>query len=112
MAETDETAESVSWSGVERVANEAEAALVVGFLQNHDIPARVLDKSFHQTPTSGEDLSPIEIAVPSDRADDARRALESRQAAFASAPGDDDDVMTDEGPMDIDPSPEGERSSS
>jgi hypothetical protein len=98
-----------SWSGVERVANEAEAALVVGFLKNHDIPARVVDKSFHQAPTTDEDLSSVEIAVPSDRLEEARRALESREAAYAAAKSDDDALMTDEGPADIDPNaPENE----
>jgi hypothetical protein len=106
MSETDEILESDSWSGVERVANEAEAALVVGFLENHEIPARVLDKSFHQAPNPDEDLSPIEIAVPSDRLEDARRALAQREAAYAAAPhdADTDTLMTDEGPADIDTS--------
>jgi len=110
MAETDESADGGSWSGVERVANTSEAALVVGFLRNHDIPARVLDKSFHQTPTSGEDLSPIEIAVPSDRVDDARQALEKREAVYAAS-SEGDTVMTDDGPAEIDTSaaPDGER---
>ena len=98
-----------SWSGVERVSSEAEAALVVGFLKNHDIPARVHDKSFHQTPTSGEDLSPIEIAVPTDRMDEARRILDSREAAYAEAGREGDTLMTDEGPAEIDPNaPEGD----
>jgi putative signal transducing protein len=100
MADTEDLG---SWSGVERVANEAEAALVVGFLKNHDIPARVLDKSFHQTPTSGEDLSPIEIAVPSERLEEARRILDSREAAYAASSRSDDTVMTDEGLAEIDP---------
>jgi len=104
-----EKEDNESWSGVERVANESEAALVVGFLRNHDVPARVLDKSFHQTPTSGEDLSPIEIAVPTERLDDARRVLETREAAFAASPRESDTVMTDEGPVEIDPAAESEQ---
>lgn len=100
MADTEDLE---SWSGVERVSNEAEAALVVGFLRNHDIPARVLDKSFHQTPTTDEDLSPVEIAVPSDRMDEARRILDTREAAYAESPRSDDTLMTDEGPAEIDP---------
>ena len=110
MAEKEESAESESWSGVERVANEAEAALVVGFLRNHDIPARVVDKSFHQAPTTDEDLSSVEIAVPSDRLEEARRALDTREAAYAASPRESDALITDEGPAEIDPNaPEGER---
>jgi len=102
MEESNGSGEGSSWSGVERVANESDAALVVGFLRNHDIPARVLDKSFHQTPTTDEDLSPIEIAVPSDRLEEAKKALEAREAVYAASPEGGDTVMTDEGPADID----------
>ncbi len=87
---------SGSWSGVEAVANTSEAAIVVGFLQSHDIPARMVDRSFHQTPTSDEDLTPIEVAVPTERLDDARAALAKRDQAFSATP--DGEVLTDEGP--------------
>ncbi len=96
------------WSAVESVANTAEASLIVGFLENHDIPARVVDKSFHQAPTTDEDLSPIEVAVPTTRLEEARKALAQREKAFAEKPGDADSLQTDEGPADIDPNPEPE----
>lgn len=96
------------WSGVESVANTAEAALIVGFLENHDIPARIVDKSFHQTPTTDEDLSAIEVAVPTARLEEARAALERREKAFAEKPGEADSLQTDEGPQDIDPNPDSE----
>lgn len=94
------------WSAVESVANTAEASLIVGFLENHDIPARVVDKSFHQTPTTDEDLSPIEVAVPTERLEEARAALARREQAFSEKPGDAESLQTDEGPADIDPNPE------
>lgn len=119
MSDTDETegggadldgdaTGSESWSGVERVANESDAAIVVGFLQNHDIPARIHDKSFHELPTTDEDLSSIEVAVPTDRLEEARSVLERREAEYAAAPREDGSVLTDDGPRAIDPAdPEG-----
>lgn len=91
-----------TWNPVENAANEAEAAMIVGFLQNHDIPARVIDKSFHLTPTTGEDLSPIEIWVPTARLEEAERVLKGREAAFKGTPEGGETVLTDEGMADID----------
>ncbi len=95
------------WENVAPAANETEAALVAGFLQSRGIPARVVDRSFHQTPTESEDLSPIEVVVPVVRADEARTALANRERAFAKDPGTPSDVQTDEGPRDVPPEGEG-----
>ncbi len=99
MDETRNPAEEPrDWSGVEAVANAAEAAIVVGFLNSHDIPARVVDRSFHQTPTTDEDLTVIEVAVPTERLEEARAALARRENEFARTP--EDEVLSDEGPVD------------
>lgn len=95
------------WEGVAPAANESEAALVAGFLQSRGIPARVVDRSFHQTPTESEDLSPIEVAVPAARAAEARAELAKREKAFARDPGTPSEVQTDEGPRDVPPEGEG-----
>lgn len=95
------------WEGVAPAANESEAALVAGFLQNHGIPARVVDRSFHQTPTESEDLSPIEVAVPAERAAEARAELVRRDRAFEKDPGSPSALQTDEGPTDTPPEDEG-----
>ena len=101
-ADTDESTEE-SWSGVEAVANESEAAILVGFLQNHDIPARVMDKSFHQTPTTDEDLTAIEVAVPTRRLEEARKALLARDEAFENSPEGAETLLTDDGLKTVDP---------
>jgi hypothetical protein len=92
-----------SWTAVEGAANPSEAALIAGFLQNQDIPARVVDRSFHQTPTTDDDLSPIAVAVPSARLLEAQQALAKREKEFASEPEGSDSVITDDGPARIDP---------
>lgn len=98
-------AEVESWSGVATSPNEADSAVVVGFLESQGIPARLVDRSFHELPTSGQDLTRFEIAVPADRADEARRVLDARpdEMPAGSAEG---TVMTDEGPAEISSDPE------
>jgi hypothetical protein len=105
MAE--DTTSEEHWEGVAPAANESEAAIVAGFLQSRGIPARVVDRSFHQTPTESEDLSPIEVAVPAAHADEARAELAKRERAFAKDPGTPSDLQTDEGPRDVPPEGEG-----
>ena len=97
----------VAWSALEGVANESEAALIVGFLQGHGIPARVFDRSFHQTPTSGEDLSSIEVAVPETRLEEARQALALRESAFRASPEGSDTLLTDDGLTEFDQEKDG-----
>ena len=95
---------SGDWVVVEGAGNEAEAALVAGFLESKGIPARVVDRSFHLAPTpEDEDLSPIGVAVPRERAAEAEQALARREADFAAAGGDAETVLTDEGPTRVDP---------
>jgi hypothetical protein len=103
----DDTKSEDHWVGVVPAANESEAALVAGFLESRGIPARVVDRSFHQTPTESEDLSPIEVGVPAARAEEARAELAKRERAFEKDPGSASDLQTDEGPRDVKPEGEG-----
>ena len=103
----DDTTSEEHWEGVAPAANESEAALIAGFLESLGIPARVVDRSFHQTPTGSEDLSPIEVGVPAARAEEARKELATRERAFARDPGSPSDLQTDEGPRDVPPERDG-----
>ena len=103
----DDTKSEEHWVGVAPAANESEAALVAGFLESRGIPARVVDRSFHQTPTESEDLSPIEVGVPASRAEEARAELAKRERAFEKDPGSASDLQTDECPRDVPPEREG-----
>lgn len=81
------------WEGVAMAANEAEATLITGFLESCGIPARVVDRSFHMTPTESESLSGVEVGVPSARAAEAREELARREKAYEdTAPGADLDI--------------------
>ncbi len=103
----DDTRSEERWEGVAPAANESEAALIAGFLESRGIKARVVDRSFHQTPTDNEDLSPIEVGVPAAQADEARAELKAREKAFAKDPGSPSDLQTDDGPRDVPPEGDG-----
>jgi hypothetical protein len=111
MVEEKKESPSEDWVAVAAASQEAEASFLVGFLENHGIPTKIVDKSFTLTPTaSDEDLSEVEVAVPAARVDEARAALAQRDTSFASDSGGTEALMTDEGPAEIDPEPEGEKS--
>lgn len=92
------------WTAVTSVGSEAEATLIAGFLQEHGVPARIVDKSFSQNPVPAEEgLASVEIAVPNERLEEAAAALARRDEEFASAIEGEATLMTDEGPAEIDP---------
>ena len=93
---------SEGWKGIHEVASPSEAALVAGFLESQGIPACVVDRSFHQAPTSDEELTGIEVAVPVERAEEALKALAGREQAFAATHEGDSSVLTDKGLEEID----------
>ncbi len=111
MEETGPAGAEESWTAVELVASEAEAAIVVGFLESEGIPARVVDRSFTEVPVSSEDVTEIAVAVPTARLSDAVAALERREEAFASQKEGEETILTDEGHAEIDPRPEPEGNS-
>ncbi len=96
MADT--TSSEERWEGVTAAANPTEAALIAGFLESRGIPARVVDRSFHQTPTENEDLTGIEIAVHAERAAEAREVLAEREKQWEATPPGADVVEGDEPP--------------
>ena len=92
------------WVAVKAVPNETEAALLAGFLDSEGIPARVVDRSFHMTPTvENNELSPIAVAVRRDRLAEAEALLASRESGFPAAEADEEALLTDEGPAHVDP---------
>ena len=89
------------WSALEKVGSPSEGAILVGFLEAHGIPARVVDRSFHQTPTGENDLTPIEVAVPTARLAEAMAALDKREDAFEGSPTGSSSLLTDDGMAEI-----------
>lgn len=102
------TKDEESWVVARTVANEADGAFVAGFLEAHGVPARVVDEGFNLTPIPDERWE-FAVVVPESRLSEAQEALSRREAEFSASKGDEDAVMTDEGPAHVDPdAPEGE----
>lgn len=92
----DGTKDEERWEGVTAAANESEAALIAGFLESRGIPARVVDRSFHLTPTESEDLSGVEVGVPVARVAEAKAELARREKEYDDAPEGADLIGDDE----------------
>ena len=86
-----------SWSTLTGAANETEATLLAGFLEAHGIAARIVDRSFHQTPTTDDELTPIAVTVPTVRLADAEAVLAKREKQFSESPEGESSLLTDEG---------------
>lgn len=70
------------WEIVETVGTEAEAALLAGFLQNEEIPARIESRSFRQEPVNFGRMAEVRIWVPEHDLATARRLLAERRHSF------------------------------
>lgn len=88
------------WVEVARVAQDAEAGLIRGFLESEGIEAQIDNRTFHMEPVNFGDMTGIRILT---RPDDAKRAgalLEARRREFErlKKSGADDSILTDSGP--------------
>lgn len=87
-----------SWSALKGVESESEAAILMGFLESHGIPARLLDKSSREFPApDDEELTAMEVSVPASRLEEARAALAQHEKAFVDSPEGAETVITDDG---------------
>ena len=106
MTKDDET-----WVVATAVATEADGAVVAGFLEEHGVPARVVDRGFNLTPIPDERWE-FAVVVPESRLPEAADALARRAAEFPRADEDTDTVLTDDGPVHVDPdAPDGGKGS-
>ena len=67
------------WEIVKIVGTEEEATVVVGFLNNCDIPAEIESLHSSEFPAEVGDLADVRIRVPGERADEARALLNERE---------------------------------
>ncbi|HVR42734.1 MAG TPA: hypothetical protein VMS56_04750 [Thermoanaerobaculia bacterium] len=94
-------AEGITWVEIAGLGTDDEARLLQGFLEAEEIPAQIESLRFSMEPVNLGQMSEIRVYVPSEYESQALRLLEQRRREFASL-RDDDDVVTDEGPADID----------
>lgn len=76
---------SEEWLSIRVLDDEQQAELVEGYLQSEGIPCRIESRYSHEFPTHMGRLGEVEILVPAGRAEEARRTLAAREAAFREA---------------------------
>lgn len=94
--------ENVAWVEIARAGTEDEASLLKGFLETEGIPVVVENVSFRMEPVNFGDMSEIRIYVAADDEEDALRLLHQREQEYDKLNDDEDTLVTDEGPADID----------
>lgn len=77
---------SEEWLSVQVIEGEEEAELIQGFLENEGIPCQIESKYSHEFPTHVGHLAQVDVRVPASRAEEARRALARREAAYELEP--------------------------
>ncbi|MGH9442477.1 MAG: putative signal transducing protein [Thermoanaerobaculia bacterium] len=73
------------WVEVSRVAQDAEADLIRGFLESEGIQVELDNRTFHMEPVNFGDMTGIRILAPAAEAERARALLEEKRREFDSA---------------------------
>lgn len=75
------------WLSILVVEDEGEAELIQGYLESEGVPCQVDSKYSHEFPAHVGRLGEVEIRVPASRANEARRLVEAREAAYQGGAG-------------------------
>lgn len=81
----EETRMADGWEVVVTVESEEQAQVIAGFLESSGVPCEMDSTHSHEFPTTVGELAVVRLAVPAERAAEARRLLAEREAA--GAPG-------------------------
>lgn len=102
--------QNMTWVEIASFGSEEEGRLLQGFLETEGIAAQVESVKFTMEPVTIGQMAEIRVYVPSESESRALELLTDREEQFAGAA--DDDVLTEDGPADIDenaePTREGE----
>lgn len=74
------------WLSIIMVESEEHAELIEGFLRSEGIPAQLDSRYSHEFPAHVGELGQVEVRVPASRAEEAKRLVEEREAAFTPPP--------------------------
>jgi hypothetical protein len=100
--------EGVTWVEIASTGGGDEAKLLQGFLEAEGIPAQIENVEFHEMPTNFGAMGDIRIYVASEDEPRALQLLRERQEEYEQLEDDDDTLITDEGPAEIDENAEPE----
>jgi|SRR5947199_7269634 len=94
--------DGTTWVEITSVGTDDEARLLQGFLEAEGVPAQIENVKFSMEPINFGTMGTIRIYVPSDDEQHALQLLRNRNAEYDRLDDDGENVVTDEGPADID----------
>jgi putative signal transducing protein len=94
--------DGTTWVEITSVGTDDEARLLQGFLEAEGVPAQIENVKFSMEPINFGTMGTIRIYVPSDDEQRALQMLRNRNAEYDRLDDDGENVVTDEGPADID----------
>lgn len=94
--------DGTTWVEVASTGTDDEARLIQGFLEAEGIPAQVENVKFQMEPVNFGTMGDIRVYVGSDDEARAQELLKQRDRAFERLDDDDDTLVTDDGPAEID----------
>jgi hypothetical protein len=94
--------DGTTWVEIASCGTEDEARLLQGFLEAEGLPAQIEDVKFHMEPINFGTMGDIRIYVSSDDEEQALQTLKSRETAYQRLDDDDETLVTDDGPAEVD----------
>lgn len=94
--------ENFTWVEITSVGTEDEAQLLQGFLETEGIPVVVENVKFRMEPVNFGDMSDIRVYVAAEDEQEALQLLKKREQEYDKLDDEDDTLVTDEGPAEID----------
>ena len=98
-----------TWVEIASTGTEDEAKLLQGFLEAEGIPAQIESVKFTMEPINFGSMGDIRVYVGAEDEQRAMELLRSREKEYARLDDDEETLVTDEGPADIDESASAER---
>ena len=94
--------DGTTWVEVASTGTEDEATLIQGFLEAEGITAQIENVKFQMEPVNFGTMGDIRVYVGSQNEARAQQLLKEREQAYDRLDDDDDTLVTDEGPAEID----------
>jgi putative signal transducing protein len=96
--------DTTTWVEIASAGTEDEARLLQGFLDAEGIPAQVENVKFSMEPINFGKMGDIRIYVGAENEERAQQLLRERERQYEQLDDDEDTLVTDEGPAEIDES--------
>ncbi|HSP15506.1 MAG TPA: DUF2007 domain-containing protein [Thermoanaerobaculia bacterium] len=97
-------ADTTTWVEIASAGTDDEARLLKGFLDAEGIPAQIENVKFTMEPINFGTMGDIRIYVSSENEERAMKLLRDRNQEYEKLDDDEDTLVTDEGPAEIDES--------